>query len=250
MTFRHLLCCGLLAAATGGAHAASIQFTAINADEDGWAVVTLQDITPGTTIYFTDNEWNGSAIGSGGAFNTGESYFQWASGATAITAITAGTVIRFSAVDTTSLAATVGTLSRATVSGSTNYGISQSADTIYAYLGTAADTPTQFLAAIATTTFSAAEGVITSTGLTLGATAIQLNIGTGGDYAEYTGARTGQTTFAGYQSAVGNIANWNNPGDGNFASTEPNTTAFTVVPEPSAALIGGLGVFALIRRRR
>lgn len=33
-------------------------------------------------------------------------------------------------------------------------------------------------------------------------------------------------------------------------STAPNTSAFSTVPEPSSALLGGLGLLALLRRRR
>jgi hypothetical protein len=94
-----------------------IAFISFNADEDGWAIATFVDIDPNTSIYFTDNEATSTT-----AFNTGESYFQWVSGTSTISA---GTVIRFSAVDSsTLLASSVGTLSRATVSGSTNYGLS------------------------------------------------------------------------------------------------------------------------------
>src|SRR5688572_19958864 len=107
-----------LAAATSSAFAlspGSLSFTALNADEDGWAMVALTDIPASTTVYFTDNEWDGVS-----AFNTGESYHRWESGGTVIAA---GTVIRFSAVDNaTLLAASAGTLARETVSLSTNYG--------------------------------------------------------------------------------------------------------------------------------
>lgn len=244
MTSKPLLLGCLLAALAGPANAASMLFTAFNADEDGWAMVTLEDITAGTTVYFTDNEWNGSAIGSGGAFNAGESYFQWLSGSTTIAA---GTVIRFSSVDVATRASSVGTLTGATVAGNTNYGLSTTSDTLYAYLGSSATAPTQFLAAISNTTF-AADGPLGGTGLAVGVDAVQL--GNGGDFAQYTGTRSGQSTFAGYKSGVANLANWNNPGDGTFDTTAPNVTAFTVVPEPSAALLGGVGLLGLLRRRR
>ena len=91
------LAAALLAASAAQAQSAGdIAFTTINADEDGWSLVTFVNLAPNTTIFFSDNEWNGSAIGSGGAFNTGESYHQWTSGAAPIAA---GTVIRFSAID-------------------------------------------------------------------------------------------------------------------------------------------------------
>ncbi len=248
----------LLAAVTVSANAAlttagDLAFTAFNADEDGWSMVALKDIDANTTVYFSDNEWNGLAIGSGGAFNTGESFHQWVSGASAITA---GTVIRFSAIDNaTSLAASVGALTRATVSGSANYGANQTADTVYAYLGASPTAPTTFLGAITNNGagFNATEGLITNTGLSLGTSAIKLTGSS--DYAEYTGIRSGKNAFAEYLPLVGNVANWNVLGDGAFAANVPDTTAFTVTPVPEASeymmMLAGLGlVGAAVRKRR
>lgn len=46
----------------------SIAFVGFNADgSDNVAFVALEDLPPGTVIFFQDNEWTGSA------FNTGES---------------------------------------------------------------------------------------------------------------------------------------------------------------------------------
>jgi hypothetical protein len=217
----------------GTAHAqlaapGDLMFTSFNADEDGWAMVTFQSIAANTTVFFTDNEWNGLAIGAGGAFNTGESYHRWVSGPAVINP---GTVIRFSAIDhATNLAASFGTLSRETVAGSTNYGISQSADTIYAYLGSNATTPTVFLGAITSGALNATDGVITNTGLVLNTSATQTSPAS--DYAEYNGIRSGLASFAAYQPLVANIANWTDLGDGSYAALVPNTTAFTILPVP------------------
>jgi hypothetical protein len=114
--------------------AGDIAFNSFNADEDGFSIVALADITANTTIYFGDNEY------SSGAFNTGESYSKWVSGASLITA---GTVIRFTAVDTTSLAASLGAFTRETVASSSNWGLSASNETLYAYQGTSATAPTR-----------------------------------------------------------------------------------------------------------
>jgi len=130
----------LLAAAGANAQALTagdIAFTSFNADEDGLSFVTFATIAPNTQIYFSDNEWTGSA------FNTGESYNVWNSGTNAIAA---GSVVRLLAYDKTTLAASVGSLARVSVSGSSNWGIANSNETIYAYLGTNASAPTTFLA--------------------------------------------------------------------------------------------------------
>lgn len=224
-------------------------FSAFNADEDGWAMVTFTDIAPNTTVFFGDNEWNGS-----NAFNTGESYFRWTSGSNAIAA---GTVIRFSKVDTTSLAASVGTLARESVSGSANYGLANSGETLYAYQGSSATAPTTFLSAITNGNF-ATDGSIAGTGLTEGLNAIRLNQNAQSatpDFGQYNGPRSGQANFAAYKPLVGNVTNWTvDTTDGNYAATVPNTTAFTVtaVPEPEtyALLMSGLLTVAFVARRR
>ncbi|HIV71870.1 MAG TPA: PEP-CTERM sorting domain-containing protein [Candidatus Aquabacterium excrementipullorum] len=228
------------------AHAVSsgdLAFTAFNADEDGWSLVTFVDLAANSQFYFTDNEWDGSS------FNSGESYHAWNTGSSVIAA---GTVIRFSSTDTTNLSASLGTLSRASVSGSTNYGISQDNDTVYLYQGASATAPTTFVAAISTGGFTADQGLLTNTGLSIGAGAVKL--GAGSDYAEYTGDRSSLTSLADYKALVSDVANWTDRGNGAYAAVVPNTTAFTVtaVPEPDAAamVVAGIGLLGFMGRRR
>jgi hypothetical protein len=232
--------------------AGDIAFNSFNADEDGFSIVALSDIAANTTIFFSDNEF------VSGAFNTGESYSQWTSGASNIAA---GSLIRFTSVDTTSLASSVGTFSRVSVSTSTNYGLSASNETLYAYQASSAtSTPTNFLAAVTNGDF-AIDGPLTGTGLVQGSTAIRLNANATTatpDYGNYNGIRTGLSSFADYLPLLNNPSNWIvDTTNGVYATTVPNTTAFGIkatpaVPEPEslALVLAGLGVVASLARRR
>jgi hypothetical protein len=224
----------LAATASGTAGAAlltgDIAFTSFNADEDGWALVTFKDIAANTTIYFTDNEWDGSM------FNTGEALRTWDTGGSTIQA---GTVVRFSAVDTAGATVTYGTL---TQTGDT--GLNATAETVYAYLGPNASTPTTFLGAV-TSLGNASE--ITPAGLTAGTNGVVLTAST--DFAQYTGPRSGLTTFAAYAPFVNNPANWSIIVGGSNELAIPDLTAFTVVPVPAAAWLLGSGLAALVGLR-
>lgn len=245
---KNILALAVAAAVVSPAHALTagdLSFTSFNADEDGFALVALADIAANTTVFFSDNEWNGTA------FNGGESFSSWLTGASTVAA---GTVIRFSSTDSsTALAASVGTLSRVAVTGSTNYGFSQTEDTVYAYLGTNATTPTTFLSAVSSGVYgTASAGSLANTGLSVGAGAVQLSAGS--DFAEYNGDRSSQTSFAAYKPLVGDVTQWNDLGDGTFAANVPNTTAFTLspIPEPQtyALMLAGLMAVGFVASRR
>ncbi|MGC3981025.1 MAG: VPLPA-CTERM sorting domain-containing protein [Steroidobacteraceae bacterium] len=229
-----------LAMAGASANAAlvtgDIAFTSFNADEDGWSIVALANIDANSTIYFRDDEWTGSAWDS-----SSEGTLTWSTGSSVITA---GTVIRFAATDTSSRTASVGTLT-----GSGDTGTNATAETIYAYLGSSSAAPTTFLTGV---TSEATTTNLTNAGLTVGVNAVALTSST--DYAGYTGVRSGLSAFSLYASVINNSSNWyiNVGGDG--SSYIPDTTAFAVqaVPLPAAVwlLISGLaGMFGFGRRR-
>jgi len=232
--------------------AGDIAFNSFNADEDGFSIVALADITANTTIYFGDNEY------VAGAFNTGESYSKWVSGASLITA---GTVIRFTAVDTTSLAASLGTFTRETVSGNSNWGLAAGNETLYAYQGGSATAPTSFLAAVTNGSFTA-DGSLDGTGLVEGVSAIRLNANNTSatpDYGVYNGVRSGLASFASYLPLLNNANNWTvDTTNGAYATTVPDTTAFSVtastpaVPEPESFALAllSLGLMGAVARRR
>jgi hypothetical protein len=235
------------AAAILPAHAlgtGDMAFTSFNADDDGWAMVTFADIAANTTIYFSDNEWNGSAFVDGN-----EHALAWNSGTNAIAA---GTVIVFTEIDASPdvIQASIGSLALAGTGGS-NLGFAKSNETVYAFLGSDGVTPTTFITALSTEADVAATNV-TSAGLTFGVNAIALV--PDADFGEYTGARSGQAAFAAYGALVNDAANWNDVGSGEFTGATLNATAFSVtaVPEPTttAMLLAGLAAMGFVAKRR
>lgn len=218
-----------------------LAFTGFNADKDYWSVVALTDIAPNTQVFFSDNEWNGSAFN-----DTNEHTLVWNTGAEVIAA---GTVVLFTEIDaaTDTITASIGTLGLA-AGGGTGLGLSATADTLYAYLG-AAVAPTTFLAAISS---EASATNMTNAGLVVGVNAVKLT--SDADYGEYTGIRAGQTSFAAYGALVNNSANWNILVGGDQAALVPSTVAFTVTPVPEASttamLLAGLAAMGFVARRR
>lgn len=220
-----------------------LAFTSFNADEDGFAIVALRAIAPFGAVYFTDNEWAGGAPGIG-AFNTGENTLLWATGTTPIAP---GTVVRFSQIDQATRSASAGALALV-VSGAP--GFSASGDTVYAYTGTGAAQPGTLVAALSSENFAGSS--LAGSGLTVGVNAVA--VGTGADFAQYTGARSGQAAFTDYAAMLNDARLWRSQATGEFAATIPDMTNFSVaaVPEPQtyALLAAGLGLIGWRLRRR
>lgn len=221
-----------------------IAFTSFNADEDRWALVAFVDIAADTHVYFSDNEWNGSAFNDGN-----EHALLWNTGAATIAA---GTVITFTEIDATPdvINASVGTLALAG-SGGNNLGLAKSNETFYAYLGNSGVDPTTFLTAI-TTENDVAPANLTNAGLAIGVNATALV--PDADFGEYTGPRAGKMAFAEYKPLVFNADNWNDVADGEFTGTPLNDAAFAASPAPEpesyALFLAGLGLVGFMARRR
>jgi|JI10StandDraft_1071094.scaffolds.fasta_scaffold00308_44 hypothetical protein len=172
-------------------------FVAYNSDGNhGFAFVTFVDVPDGTTVRFNDNEWNGLAIGSGGAFNAGESAISWTNNTGGI--IFAGTVITITNLNTAPVAS-IGAMAGGTMTlGNDN-------EVIYMFIGTNASTPTTFITAIGNDGFGA-NGTLTNTGLTAGTTATSI---TGDeDIMVYTGSIDCTGTITTCATAIATAANW------------------------------------------
>lgn len=220
-----------------------IAFTAFNADEDGFAIVALRDIVPFSAIYFTENEWSGGAPGAG-AFNSGEGSYAWVSGSSAIGA---GSIVRFSEIDSAARTASVGAFGQV-LSGLT--GFAATGDTLFAYSGDSAAQPTALLAAISSDGF--AGSALPGSGLEAGVNAVA--VGSGADFAQYTGIRTGLGTFSAYAGLLADAGQWTSHPTGDFAAAAPDMMPFAVaaVPEPEtyALLATGLTLIGLRLRQR
>ena len=126
---------------TGDIHFLSMDTT----DGDGFSIIAFVDIAPGTTIRFTDSEWNGSRFGAD------ENDISWYSGADTIPA---GSIIKFVDVAIAPMA------SHGTINGKLR--LSDKSEALFAYFGSPR-MPTMFLAAIAND--NKAFGTLINTGL-------------------------------------------------------------------------------------
>jgi hypothetical protein len=196
-----------------------IAFIALNADEgDDFAFVTLVDIPASSVIYFTDNEWNGSAFND---LNEGE--LTWTNDASILSA---GSVVVFTdPINSSTRSINFGTISGAgwEIGGSNEwaYALLEEPATNYA------STPT-FLAAIAT---DAGENWLLNTELTEGTHAIDFN--NDHDGFKYTDSRNNQTSFSDYLSLIYNASNWQDEtSDGEFI-LPISTTSFSLSETPA-----------------
>lgn len=202
-------------------NAGDLMFVGINGDgDDGFAIVALVDIPASSRFFISDNEWNGSAIGAGGAFNNlSEGEMTWNTGSATISA---GTVITFN--ETRSEAnggygATVGDISGV-------IDINVGTDVLYLFAGTKATTPSTFVSAFANNSFTLGGGQLANTGLVAGTHAIEL---TGGqDVAVYTGSTTCATTVSDCAAAIATPGNWTSQSDTGDQSNDAITPDFPV----------------------
>lgn len=211
-----------------------IAFTAYAPQEENFAFVALVDIGNGQSIFFDDEEWSGTAFGS----SEGNARWTNDSGST----ISAGTIITITdAGNNSGGTANIGSVTE------TNSGFnlaSDGGDGVFAYLGTDRS-PTTFLAGIGNASSASGLTSLTGTGLTLGLSAIDTGSAVN---IEYTGSRSGQNSLSDYRSLLNDVSNWSSaPG---VASGTFNTTSFAPVPEPTSALLSGVGSLLLLGRRR
>lgn len=229
------------------AHAAAVvpspgglAFVSINADEDGFALVSFVDLAADTELFMTDQSWNGLASGSGGAFEGGGGVLTWTVGS----ALAAGSVVRFSSVQSAALiGASHGSVLRS--SGSMSLALTDESLYVYAMAGSTV-VP---LAAIGNGSDFATE--LAGSGLDAASLALSGRV----DFAEYQGPRSGETALADYRSKVFDPGQWLVRKSTDESLTAPDMTAFSVaaaVPEADtyAMMLAGLGVMSIVARRR
>ena len=200
-----------------------IAIIAFNADVgDDLAFVALVDIPASENIYFTDNEWGGSAFND---LNEGE--LTWTNSGSILSA---GSVVVFTDVSKTSSTgrfASVGTLT------GSNFNLGASNEWIYALTSIPATSyvsPPTFLAAFAS---DAGTGWLTNTNLTEGTTAIDFNDDKDG--YKYIGDNSGETSFSSYLALINNPTNladsWQIESSNGENILEISTTSFTIESE-------------------
>jgi len=205
---------------------AALMFVGFDSDSEQFSFVSDVDITSGTQLFFTDDEWGGTNFNDA---NEGTMSI------TLSATLTAGSVVIIDGPED-SVSGASGTLAH----DDTSFNMSGSGDSIYAFSGSRA-TPV-FLGFLTTNSDTAPD-----TG-----SSIDRSSFSGTDVFAYTGPTSGEASFSDYAALIQDVENWTAQGDGsgsqsaNFAPPSD----FTVVPEPSSTALLGLGGLALILRRR
>lgn len=242
----HLLRVGIVLAAltssttlVAAPSAGDFAFSAINADEDGFALTTLVNLSAGEEFFFTDNEWNALPVGNGGGFSSGEGVLSWTLDAD----LTAGSVVRFASVNSTAdIWVSEGSLVR---SGS--FSLATTNDSVTLYRDAAG-----VLTPLAAIGFGASfEDELQGAGLD----GAYLAFGGRVDFAEYVGARSGEATFDAYRASLTDATQWIVRESTIEANTVPYLGSFAVtapVPEPEtyAMMLAGLAMVGSVARRR
>jgi hypothetical protein len=223
-----------------------------NGSPDSFAFVTLNPITAGTTIYFTDNGWTGTQFRGASATDGdgSENIARWQ----AVNAISAGRVIRTTDTSPNFTWTLTGLVGGSTTSGSyADLSFSQSGDQIYAFTTSNANNPlfnpaTHLFAFDDTGTFENANNSNTGNDTT-GGQGFTFSPNPLPGLALVTDL-TGSRTPAQWMTYITTPGNWSSSATGDLS---PLPASITVVPEPEeyAAMAGAALVgFALWRRRQ
>lgn len=192
--------------------AGDIAFIAFNADgSDDFAFVTLADIPANTTIWFTDNEWDGNSFN-----NTNEGEIEWSHTST----VTAGSVIIIEDTGGTSPSVNLGTVS----GGSINLGASD--EQLFALLSTPSASTMATPGFLAGISNDITGSTLTGSGLTEGTDF--LNFGDDADGYAYTGSRSSESAFADYLPLIMNTSNWQIETSDGTNILPISTTVFTL----------------------
>ncbi|MCE7996924.1 MAG: hypothetical protein HEP71_33490 [Roseivirga sp.] len=164
--------------------------------DDGFSFVLLDNAPPGSSILFTDDEWNGSVFDTG----TGEGELIWINNTS--NTLSAGTVISITSADQDTPTITGGgTLGIVLNSTDDGFGTSNS-DHLFAVTGRSQSDPGVFLAYFGRDTDISLSG----TGLTDGTTALATNASPSEGY--YSGTTTFNGTIGAAASFINDISNW------------------------------------------
>jgi len=194
-----------------------IAFIAYNADtDDDFAFVTLVDIAANTTIWFTDNEWDGTSFN-----NLNEGEIQWSHSSL----VPAGSIIEIKGNTGSSASITNGP---GIVSGS-GMNLGASNETIFALLtepSISTMSSPNFLAGFSNDFDGDTSNTLTGTGLTSGVNFIDFD--NDHDGFKYTGTNSGESSFSDYLPLIMTIANWQDETSTGDNILPISTTSFTV----------------------